>query len=352
MSKSLRAIGLAAGIAVALVLLGSAQPLDAIRAFFLSPIINRYYVSNMISNAAALLLSGTGVAIAFSTGAFNLGGEGQAYAGGFAAALVLASPVFPAGAAPIIMILALTAAILASSIQGMTSGMLQAKLGIDPLISSFLFSAALIPLMDGLLIGPLRDKTSNLLSMPPIHEHFHLPALQAMPRLHLGIIIAVAIWALIFLWYRGSRRGYEMRIVGSNPNFAQYAGLSTRALMSLSLALSAGLHGIAGFLALTGVQHAAVVGFTSGIGWNGIAVSLIGGNKLKNLPLSALVYSYLLTAGNAAMVYTDFSYELSAIIQASIFIVISIDFVSKNRGAMLGRMSKRSTPSNATKDEQ
>jgi ABC-type uncharacterized transport system permease subunit len=343
MRKSIVPLLVALGIAMILIAFGTENFSPAVRAFFLAPLTNSYYLTSMISLASLLLLSGTGVTLAFSAGSFNLGGEGQSYAGGLAPALLFAwfghridSPL----ASLLLLLAGIIVAVMSSGFQGWISGSLKNRLGIDPLISTFLLSGALLPFFDSLIIGPLRDEGSNLLSMPRIPASLMLPAVQRLPRIHLGIALAVGLWLGVLLWYHHSRLGFEVKISGANPEFARFAGLRVNRLLVLVMAMSAAFHGVAGFIALTGVQHAAVVGFTSGIGWNGIAVSLISANRLKNLPAGSLIFAYLITASNAAMVYTNFSFELSTVIQASVFLLISVDFVLGGHSDLLDRLMR------------
>ena len=337
MRKAILPLSLSVLLAVILISLGTDQVFLALRAFFIAPLSNPFYLTSMISLASLLLLSGSGISLAFSAGSFNLGGEGQSYAGGLAPAflMLLMGSRMEAWMAPLILLLGILTAMLVSGVQGWAAAELKNRLSIDPLISTFLLSSALLPFMDSLIIGPLRDQESNLLSMPRIPEFLRLPALPSLPRIHLGILLSLAAWAAVMLWYHHSRRGFEVKMAGANADFARFMGLPVGRLLSLVMIVSAALHGLAGFIALVGVQHAAVVGFTAGIGWNGIAVSLIGGNRLRNLPVSALIFASLITASNAAMVFTDFSFELSTVIQASVFLLISVDFAWRRNGFAL-----------------
>lgn len=324
-------LGISTLIIVILITLGTDQPLRAMNAFFLAPFSNSYYGSSLLSLSSLLLLSGLGVSIAFSSGSFNLGGEGQSYAGGLAAALILLYvPQIP-GFTPLILLLALACAVLVAVILGWISGILKTRLNIEPLISSFLLSSAIIPLMDGLIIGPLRDQQSNLLSMPALADAYRLPALESLPRIHAGIPIAIAIWLAVVFWFRRSKLGFEFKVTGANREFAGHSGINVKRIVILGMVLSALFHAVAGFIALTAVSHAAILGFSSGIGWNGIAVSLIAGNRREMLPLGSLVFAYLITASNAAMVYTNFSFELSALIQALVFLTVTGHFVIRRK---------------------
>ena len=113
-----------------------------------------YEIGNILNFASFYMVAGTGAAISIKAGEFNLGGEGQIYAGGFAAALVLAKM---AGAQAVVAVpLALVAGALVSAILCFLSALLRKYRGASFLLTSFIISSAVIPLINGLIAGPFR----------------------------------------------------------------------------------------------------------------------------------------------------------------------------------------------------
>jgi len=164
------AIGIALAVTVLLLTIGSDRPGAALKAFFVTPLTNRYYVGNMLNSMAGLLLAGLGIVVAFRAGLYNLGGEGQIYVSALAGTVVglaLASAPGWIGSAAVI-----AAAIAAGALLAGLSGALRHYFGTPELITSFLLSAAVIPVVDHLITGPLNDPGRNLLATRTLPESF------------------------------------------------------------------------------------------------------------------------------------------------------------------------------------
>ncbi|TVQ37815.1 MAG: ABC transporter permease [Spirochaetaceae bacterium] len=316
-------IALLAALLVTVVLLvaGSPSPLRALRAFFGGPFSNIYYLGNMLDGAGLLLIAGLGVGLAFRAGVFNLGGDGQIYISGLVAAIVcLAIPEAPAAAG---IVLATGSAVLVGALLAGVCGLFKYLWDTDELITSFLISAALVPTVSFLIAGPLRNQQSNLLTTVRIAERFRLLRILPPSNLNLALFAALLLApAAYFLLYH-TVRGYELRITGLNREFARYGGIAVGAYTVVPMAISGGLHGLTGAFAVLGTHHAAIEGFTFGLGWNAIAVALIGRNHPLLLVPAALVFAYMEAGSKAAMLHTEFSFELASIIQAVIFFMIT-----------------------------
>lgn len=323
------AISVALAVTVILLTAGSSTPGAALRAFFVTPLVNRYYVGNMLSSMGNLLVAGLGIVIAFRAGLYNLGGEGQIYVAALFGTLAgLAVPQAPGPVGAIVVVLAATAtgALLAG-----LSGALRHLFRTPELITSFLLSAALIPIVDYLITGPFNDPDRNLLATRTLPEQFWLPRLLLPSELSLALPVALGLAVVVFLVLFRTVAGYELRLFGLNDEFARYAGLHTGGHTIGALAVSGGLHGLCGALMVLGTYHAAISGFTGGLGWNAIAVALIARLHPLAAIASALVFSYLEAGAKAAMLHTDFTFELGTIIQAVIFFFVTARLVFRRR---------------------
>ncbi len=341
-SGAVLALGTALLVTVALLVLGSPSPLRALRAFFWGPFSNRYYFGNMLDTAGLLLIAGLGVSAAFRAGVFNLGGDGQIYICALVSAIVcLAIP----GAPAIIGILAATsAAILTGMLLGGLAGLFKYLWDTDELITSFLMSAALVPTVSYLISGPLRNPQSNLLTTVRIAEQFRLLRLLPPSNLNASLFAALLLAPIAFFFLYYTVRGYELRITGLNREFARYGGIAVGAYTIFPMAVSGGLHGLTGAFAVLGTHHAAIGGFTIGLGWNAIAVALIGRNHPLLIIPAALVFAYLEAGSKAAMLHTEFSFELGTIIQAVIFFMITARVVLPQIRRANGEGSTVQTP--------
>jgi len=307
----------------------SGNPEDAVKYMIIGPFMSPMALGNLIEAAARLTLAGTAASLAFRAGLFNLGGEGQALAGGLAAAaLALYFPDIP-------RILAVPAALAAGLTAGAViaglSGFLRVKWDVDELISTFLISASMGPVGHVLLNNVMKDPDSYLIAAPPLPESFRLNLYQPPSRLS-----AVLLWALIttllaYLFLKFTRRGYEWKLRGANEQFARYGGIRTGSIAVASLSVSGALYAAAGTGALLDSGQA-VQGFTAGIGWDGLAIALIAGSRPEFIPLAAIAYSWLIQGTGAAMMHTGFPFALSGMVQATVFL-----FVTARRFSIKGR---------------
>ena len=287
------------------------------------PVRNSLVLGDFLASASRLTLAGTAAALAFRAGFFNLGGEGQALAGGLAAAA--AAILLPNPSKFMAVSLAVAAAVAAGALIGGFSGFLKARRNIDEMISTFLVSAAVLPIEAVLLGGPMKDADSYLIAAPPLPDAYGLKSWLPPSRLGSAAIWAVLIAAAAYLFFTYSRIGYEWRLCGKSKQFARYGGLRTGVIATASLAASGGLFGLAGAAALMDGGQA-VQGFTGGLGWNGLAVALIAASRPEFVPLAALAYAWLYAGTQAAMTHSGFSYSLSGLVQAVVFLLVTARF--------------------------
>jgi simple sugar transport system permease protein len=330
--RTATALSAATLTALLIMLIAAPHPGKAILNFFTGPFSSRYYFGNMLSLAALLMIAGGGMSIAFRSGVFNLGGEGQVYVGAFTAAML--GTILP----PESGFLGIVIMVLAASVAGATAaglcGLFKRLWNTDELISSFLLGQSLVYTIDYLIIGPLRDQKSFLLSTPEIPKSFWLPRL--LPPSHLTPVIFIApliVWFL-YLYLFKSYRGYELRLCGLNREFARYGGINVDRHLVVPMIMSGALYGIVGAFTIVGDLHMAIQGASSGLGWNGIAVALIGANHPLLIIPAGIVFAFLQEATDTATLSSSISMELSSIVQGVVFLFITARIV-------IGRRKKR-----------
>jgi ABC-type uncharacterized transport system permease subunit len=320
LSSSILAAAAALLTVAVVVILTATEPGRTLGTFLHGPFANRYAMGNFLSQAGLLALTGAGVVIAFRSGVFNLGGEGQVYVAALVTTLLLVATPLP----PVLAVLlgASVPAVMAG-----TSGWLYYKTGADELITSFLLSAAAIPLVDYLIVGPFRDGKTNLLATPTIPESARLARLLPPSTLNTGVFWALI--AVLLLWFvlHWTLPGYELRIVGYNRRLARYAGIPLGRYTTVPMALSGFLHGLAGTVLVLGIHHRSILGFSGGIGWNGIAVALIARNRPGLVVPSALFFAYLNAGARAAVIQNQTTWELGSLIQAVVFLFVTADIL-------------------------
>ena len=331
------AFGAAILLTILLILLYSPNPAKAVIAFFIGPWSSRWFLGNTLDGVALLLTASLGAAMAFRGGTCNLGGEGQIYLGGLTASVVLlagkgmAGSIFwqsSAGRLPgfFVLFLAAIAAMGTGAIMGGFSGLLKKKFGMNEIITSFLLSSALSPAADYFIKGPLRDTAGNLLALPPFSQERILPRMLPPSNLSVSLVFSLLLIWCGHIFINKTYRGYQFRIAGAAPDFARFGGINPSKAWIPSLALSGALSALAGFFAVTGTYGRCHAGFSGGLGWSAVAVALIAGNRPLALLPAALLYGWLKSGSDSALLAVGLKIETSSFIQATILLLATARF--------------------------
>jgi len=314
-------LGISFLIAVILIVLLSKQPLTTIYYFFVGPYTNKYYFGNMLNAAIPLVFTGLGIAVAFKSSVFNLGGEGQVYCGALVATVIMLA--LPQSRGYVGGPAALAAALATGAVLAGMSGFFKMKWGTDELISSFLISTAVIFIVNYFITGPLDDPSNSMLATRAIGKQYHFLGIYPPSKLDISAAFAVAAGILVFFLMYYTHWGYEMRMCGLNREFSRYGGINVSTYVVLPMIISGALHGMAGGIAIMGTYHVAVKEFSFGMGWNGIAVALIAKNNPLGVLPAAVFFAYLDAGAKAAMLHSDVTFEIAAIVQSIIFYLIT-----------------------------
>jgi simple sugar transport system permease protein len=281
-------------------------------------------------DATALLITAAlGVLVAFRAGAFNLGGEGQIYAGGLAAAAVLLNFGFLGGAAALAV--AAVAGMAAGAVLSGTAGYLKSRFGVDELISSFLLSSAVSPVADYLVSGPLRDPANSLLATARFPQDRLLPAMLPPSTLNLSLPISLLLLAAAAYVLNRTALGFRIRVAGSSPDFARYAGIEPAAYWTPAMGIS-GLSTGWRVSSPSLAPRALPPRFPRRSRWGAIAVALIARNAPAALVPAAAAYAWLESGSETAMLSSELSFETAAFVQAAVFLLVTAKFSGRKFG--------------------
>jgi len=276
------------GILIALV---GADPVEATRVAIDGAITTRRGFGNTLVFATPRLLVGLGACVAIRSGVFNLGGEGQLQMGAVGAALVgvLLGPMI----APLHLVLAISAAAVFGGLWALVAALLQVWRGASLLITTLLMNFVAIFFVEYLVQGPFQGATAAYNSSERVHETAELPIVIPGTRVHLGFVIAIVAVAATTLLLQRTTLGTEFRAAGFNPRAALFAGLSPARLVLGSMFISGLLGGLAGAGEILGVQYRLLQGFSTNIGFEGLAVAFLAGLNPAATLLVALLFGAL-----------------------------------------------------------
>jgi len=287
-------------------------------------------VASSLVKSVPLLLTGLSVAFAFRAGLFNIGGEGQLYAGAIAAAWVgglhLGLPW------PLYTVLVIVVSGVSGGLWGALPGWLKAKRGVHEVINTILMNHIAIQATDYLVTGPLKAGDYATRTRD-IAVESRLPVLwYAAPiEVSWGVVLAVLACAyLAWLLFR-TATGFSIRAVGESERAAASVGISTKKVVVGTMGLSGSLAGIAGGFEVAGVHHTFYSQFSPGYGFDGIAVALLARNHPLGVIPAALLFGALRTADRWLQLSAGVPRDIVVIIQAATIFAVGIQGVFKNR---------------------
>lgn len=312
----------------ALVLLAGANPFEAFYYFLIAPLSNRVSALEVLVKATPLLLTGTAVAFAFSGGFWNIGAEGQLYAGAIAAAGVgtLVGGVPPLLAVPLILV----AGFVAGTLWMLVPALLKVRLAVDEVVTTLLLNAVILFVVSYLLNGPWRDPVSGWPQSPQIADSAVLFKLIPRSRVHFGLIVAIA--TLVTVWFVMARTGLglKMRAVGLGQDAARFAGVDVRRIMLTAALVSGGIAGLAGVSEVAGIHFHLIDGISPGYGYTGIIIATLAGLNPFGVALAALFIGLIDTGAQTVSRALGVPAYLGDVVQATLLLVALAMLVLQN----------------------
>lgn len=278
-------------------------------------------VGQTLLAATPLMFTAMAFSMAHRCGMFNLGGEGQFYIGAIFGAWVGFAVKLPQP-------LHILAVVLAGAIGGMLTAfvpaILKAKRGVHEVIICIMMNYIAINVTNYLVHsdGPLRQG-STMPATPFIQDTAKLPVLLKGTSFTGGYFIAVFIAILFYYYLWKTREGYKIRAVGGNPTAAECGGIKSVRYSVLALAIAGALAGIGGSVEIIGIHNRFYAQFSSGYGFEGVAVSMLGSNHPFGIILSALLFGALKSGAMAMQIQAKTNAELVKILQALVIFFIA-----------------------------
>jgi simple sugar transport system permease protein len=241
---------------------------------------SRFAWSETMTRATPLILTGLAAAVAFRARLYNIGAEGQLYAGALAAVAVGGLHGGTGFGAPtgLLFIAMIGAACLAGAMLLLVSALLKSRFGVDEVVTTLLLNFIVLLLVSAMLDGPMKDPAA--LGWPQsvaIADALQLQPLVPRSRMHSGLLLALLLAALLALLLRHTTLGFEIRAVGANARAAAFAGMPVHTVLWQVALMSGALAGLAGAVEVAGRAGYVTLDMSPGYGYGGIVVAMLAG---------------------------------------------------------------------------
>jgi len=284
---------------------------------------SRFALTETLTRAAPLILTGLAVAAAFRARFWNIGAEGQLYMGAVAAVAVGAQPVVES--AWVMVPLVIVAGAAAGALTLLGPALLKVRLGVDEVVTTLLLNFIVLLFVGMMLEGPMQDPMS--LGWPqsqPIHDLAALPELVERTRLHWGLIIALVAAPLLWFYMNRMVGGFELRAVGSNAAGARFAGMATGKVAVGTALLSGSLAGLAGVGEVAGLKGYLTQDLSPGYGYAGIVVAMLAQlNPLAVIPAAFYIAAVFVGADSMSRSIGVSSYLANLIVALSLLTMLA-----------------------------
>ena len=282
--------------------------------------------SETLTRATPLILTGLAVTVAFKARLFNIGAEGQLYAGALAAVAV--GGVQQAGGSSLppalLFVLMLLAAALAGALLLLGPALLKARLGVDEVVTTLLLNFIVLLGVSALLDGPMKDPAAmgwpqSVALLPELE----LGKLVAGTRVHTGLLGACALATALWVCFKFTVPGFDIRATGANPVAARFAGVPVTRTVVLVALLSGALAGLAGAVEVAGRTGYVTLDMSPGYGYTGIVIAMLAAlHPLAVVAAGVFVAGVLVGADSMSRAINVPTYIADVIVAASLISVL------------------------------
>ena len=334
------ALGLIAG-GLLMVAIGS-NPFEGFYFLFRGGLMSLERVGNTVATAITLMLVGLSVAFAFKTGLFNIGASGQMLIGGLAATLVAHYVFLPRIIFLPVMIIA---AFLGGAIWGIIPGFLKAKFNVHEVVATIMMNWiaywSIYYFIPAFLKGPSLETESRSIAIEQSLRSPWLTEFFGGGYINLGIFVAlISVFVIKFILDK-TTLGFELKAVGSNRFCAEYAGIRVNRNVIISMMIAGGLAGLAGMTFYTGYSRNIQIGVLPTMGFDGIAVALLGASNPVGVLFSALFFGLLQSGKGFMNAMTDVPPEIADTIIATIIYFTATSVLFSKFWGIIGKRKKR-----------
>jgi simple sugar transport system permease protein len=285
-----------------------------------------FALTETLTRAVPLILTGLAAAVAFRAHLYNIGAEGQLYAGALAAVAVggLHGGTGLEWSPWVLFPLMMLAAALAGALWLLGPALAKVKLGVDEVVTTLLLNFVMLLLVSALLDGPMKDPTA--MGWPQsvaLLGDLELAKLVPQTRLHTGLLWALALAVLVWGLMARTVAGFRIRAVGANARAAAFVGVPVTRTVVLVALLSGGLAGLAGAIEVAGRTSYLTLDMSPGYGYSGIVIAMLAGlNPLGVVAAAVFVAGVLVGADSMSRAVGVPTYLADVIVAISLLAVL------------------------------
>lgn len=320
--RLLVAVGIALLITIGIIFLSSEDPTKALLSLLTGPISSKRYLFNVLEMMVPLMFTGLSLSLVFKSGNFSMITDASFYMGAVVASFVAIMIPMPSGVHPMVGI------VIAGFIGGIIGSIpawCKVKYKANELVTSLMLNYVFF--YTGLYIVNkfLADRQASNFASLKFLKTASLSTVVEGTRLHSGFITAIVVCILLYIFLTRTKWGYEIRIVGSNPEFARYSGINTKNVILYTSFISGFIAAIGGAIEKLGMYRRFQWSSAPTYAWDGVIISILSSNNPIFIPIAAFFLSYIRVGADIMARQTDVQNEIVALIQGVIILLVTAE---------------------------
>lgn len=303
-----------------LLVFARANPFAAFYYMLVEPLSAPVSALEVLVKATPLLLAGLAVVFAFQAGYYNIGAEGQLYAGALAAAWVGQLPFAQTTPALIMIPLMLIAGFAAGMLWALVPALLRTQMGVDEVVTTLLLNSVMLYLINGILNAYWLDPVTFWPQSPRIAPSAEFQVIVPGSRVHFGLVVGLVV--MLVLWWIINRTplGLRMRAVGLGKDAARFMGVNVSWMTLIAALVSGGIAGLAGVGEVAGIHHRLLEDISPGYGYSGIVIATLGALNPFGAGLAATFIALVDVGGQSVSRQLGIPSFLADVVQATILL--------------------------------
>ncbi|MDL2213974.1 ABC transporter permease [Clostridia bacterium OttesenSCG-928-O13] len=307
------------------ILLAGNNPITVYGMMFQGALGSQSGILQSLLQATPLIFCGLSVAIGQRGGLLNLGVEGQMYFGALFSALV---GLYVKGIPHILhVILCVVAGMIGGALWGLLPVILKLKRGVHEVVSSLMLNYIALLFVEFLTTNPLHSGESFTAQTKRLEETATFTRLFPNSQVSTALFIAVAAVFFMYWFFKKTNTGYKINMTGANLTAAKASGIPSGKMMVLTMLMSGAVAGLAGVGETLGTHGRLVYSFSSGYGFTGIAVAMLGSSFITVI-FSSLLFGCLRAGSVALSLGTNLSVRFINMLQGIIILLIAAPVIS------------------------
>lgn len=302
------------------------NPIVAYKALIEGAFKGKLKLGTTLASFTPLLLTTTAFIIAAKAGGFNVGVEGEVFLGGIVAAYIGINWTFLPK--PVLLIACFAGAIVVSALWAFIPAALRMYYNVSEVCTTILMNSVALYITNYLVSGPMSAGAANAQSDPVTVT---LPQIMKPSSLNVGIFIAIAVTLLTIYVLNKTSLGMKIRMVGTNPANAEFAGINPKHTFIKAMMISGAIGGIAGAIEVLGVHGYFLNNFATGLGTNGMLAALIVKNNVVTAPAIAFFIAVLKSGAMGMQQATSVPKSLVDTITAVFIIFACMELIGNMR---------------------